>query len=223
MLATVLGGSAGAGGGSSCFENNPTKHGKMKADVDGNGTPDLAWIAANKHSNRCRYFAKVDLGVDEARKRFYGKPGVLREWSHIMAMIEVDTSPGKEFGILFEGGATKYLGLFTMRAGNIERVKVNGRGATQENLFAYGGSTGAKLASDCARNRPDGHVIISLALLNDARTHYKVKRLRFQSTGVNVRTSEDTERRTIPADRLHERLYEFRSSPFGSCPGRAPG
>lgn len=222
----VLGIPAGAGGGGrSCFDNNPTKHGKMRGDVDGNGTRDLAWIAANKHNGRCRYFAKVDLGMDEARKRLVGDRFVLRNFSHVMAMVEVDTVPGREFGIVLQQGAsTTFAGLFTMRAGEIRRVRVFGRGAPDGHLFGYGGSIGIQVASDCARNRPDGQVIYSVAVLNDAGTHYKVKRRWFASTGVNLRrTPEPTAKRRVRAENLHERLYEFNNSPFGSCAGRAPG
>jgi hypothetical protein len=218
-------GAAAGGGGRSCFENNPTKHGKMRGDVDGNGTRDLAWIAANKHNGRCRYFAKVDLGSDEARKRLYGDKFVFRNFSHVMAMVDVDTVPGREFGIVLQQGAsTTFAGLFTMRGGNIERINVHGAGAPDDDLFGYGGSIGISVASDCARNRPDGQVINSVAVLNNAGTHYKVKRRWFQSTGVDLqRTAEDTDKRRVKAEKLHERLYEFRNSPFGSCPGRAPG
>lgn len=223
----VMGGPVGAGGdgGGSCFDNNPTKHGKMRGDVDGNGTQDLAWIAANRQNGRCRYFAKVDLGPDEARKRLYGDRFVFRNYSHVMAMIEVDRFPGKEFGIVLQQGAsTTFAGLFTMRAARIQRMNVSGPGAPEDDLFGYGGSVGIQVASDCARNRPDGQVINSVAVLNDAGTHYKVKRRWFRSTaGDLVRTNEETDRERVRAQRLHERLYEFRNSPFGSCAGRAPG
>ena len=224
-LGVFAGVSVAGGGGSSCFENNPTKHGKMRGDVDGNGTKDLAWIAANKRNGRCRYFAKVDLGADEARKRLYGDRFVFRRFSHVMAMVEVDTVPGKEFGIVLQQGAsTTFAGLFTMRGGNIERVNVRGRGAPEDDLFGYGGSIGVQMASDCARRRPDGQVIHSIAVINNAGTHYKVERRWFQSTGVDLqRTAEDTDKRRVRAENLHERLYEFRNSPFGSCKGRAPG
>ena len=222
----VLAAPAGAGGGgSSCFDNNPTKHGKMRGDVDGNGTRDLAWIAANKRDGRCRYFAKVDLGADEARKRLYGDRFVFRNYSHVMAMVEVDRAPGKEFGIVLQQGAsTSFAGLFSVRGGEIQRKKVRGLGAPEDDLFGYGGSVGFQIASDCARNRPDGQVIYSEAAINDAGTHYKVKRRWFRSTGGDLeRTDTPTDKRRVKAERLHERLYEFNNSPFGSCPGRAPG
>ena len=227
LVIGALAGVAGAGGdgGGSCFDNNPTKHGKMRGDVDGDGTQDLVWIAANRHDGRCRYFAKVDLGVDEARKRLYGDRFVFRNFSHVMAMVEVDRFPGKEFGIVLEQGAsTTFAGLFTMRAGEIQRMNVSGPGAPEDDLFGYGGSVGIQVASDCARNRPDGQVINSVALLNNSGSHYKVKRRWFRATaGELVRTNEETDKRRVRANRLHEALYEFRNSPFGSCPGRAPG
>lgn len=226
MLVAVLSGSAGAEGGSSCFDNNPTKHGKMRGDVDGNGTRDLAWVAANKPDGRCRYFAKVDLGADEARKRLYGDRYVFRNFSHVMAMIDVDTVPGKEWGIVMQQGAsTSFAGLFTMRAGEVERIKVHGPGAPDDDLFAYGGSISFQAASDCARHRPAGQVIYSTAVLTNAGRHYKIKRRWFQSTGVNLeRTAEPTDERRERVNRPGaDPPYEFRTSPFGSCPGRAPG
>lgn len=221
MLVTVLGGSSGAGGGSSCFDNNPTKHGKMKGDIDGNGTRDLVWVAANRPNGRCHYFAKVDLGANEARKRLYGDRIIFRYYSKVTLIIEVDTVPGKEFGVVMQQGAsTTFVGLFTIRTGEVERIKVNGPGAPYDDLFGNGASIAVQTASDCARHRPAGQVINSTSVLNEAGTHYRVERRWFESTGVNLRrTAEPTDKRRIPY-RDEERPREFQETAFGSCPGR---
>ena len=217
-------GPAGAGD-ATCFNDDPSKHGQMKGDVDGDGNRDQAWIAARRHNNRCRYLTKVDLGTSMDTKQLPGDRQVLRDFAHVMAMIRVDTEPGREFGIVLQQGAsTTFAGLFTIRANQIYRMHIEGPGAPPASLFGYGGSVGFQTASDCARFRPDGQVIYSEAVLNGAGTHYKVKRRWFQSFGTDLeRTSESTDERRIRAENLHERLYEFRNSPFGTCPGRAPG
>jgi hypothetical protein len=217
-------GPAGAGD-ATCFNDDPSNHGQMKGDVDGDGNRDQAWIGARRRNSRCRYLAKVDLGTSMDTERLPGDRQVLRDFAHVMAMIKVDTVPGKEFGIVLQQGAsTTFAGLFTIRANQIHRMHVEGAGAPPDDLFGYGGSIGFQTASDCARNRPDGQVIYSEASINQAGTHYKVKRRWFQVVGIDFqRTSEATDERRIRAENLHERFYEFNNSPFGSCPGRAPG
>ena len=233
LLASCLAGSlfglgTGTGavaGESSCFENDSTRHGLMRGDVDGDGNRDAVWILAKRRNGRCRYFVKADLGDTEDRKRLHGSRFVARHHSRVMAMVKVDTVPGKEFGVVLEQGAsTAFAGLFTIRANTIRRMRVEGNGAPADDLFPYGGSIAFQFAVDCARHRPPGQVISTEAVYDQDANRYKVKRRWFQVVGVDLqRTNEPTQRERVRPGRLHESFYEFRSSPFGSCAGRAPG
>ena len=226
MSLLVAGWGTGASAGeASCFEGDHSRRGLMKGDVNGDGDLDAVWITAKSVDGSCRYFVKADFGDSSDRKRLRGDRFVFRNYSRVMAMIAVDTVPGREFGVVTgQGASTTFAKLFTIRANRIREMDVHGAGAPAGDMFPYGGSVTLQFASDCARNRPDGQVIYSEATLNDAGTHYRVKRRWFQAVGTDLeRTSEPTDRRRIRAERLHERLYEFRTSPFGSCAGRVRG
>ena len=224
LLVTGLGTGATAGR-ASCFDGDASRRGLMRGDVDGDGNRDAVWIMARRVGGNCRYYVKADLGSTQDRKRLRANRYVMRHNSRVMAMVRVDKVAGKEFGVVLEQGASATLaGLFTIRANTIRRMNVHGRGAPPDSLFGYGGSVGFQMASDCARHRPKGQVIYSEATLNSRGSHYRVKRRWFQVVGVDLqRTAEPTDRRRIRASRLHNRLYEFRNSPFGSCPGRVRG
>ncbi len=224
LLLTGFAPGAGAGE-SSCFESDPSRHGLMRGDVDGDGNRDAVWIIARRRSGRCRYFVKADLGDSTDRKRIRGSRFALRNYSRVMAMIKVDTVSGKEFGVVLEQGASTTLaGLFTIRANTIRRMNVHGTGAPPDDLFAYGGGISFQFAVDCARRRPAGQVIYTEAVYDEGSNRYKVRRKWFQVVGIDFhRTAEPTQRERVRPGRLHERFYEFRNNPFGSCPGRAPG
>ena len=215
---------AGAGR-AACFEHDATRHGLMRGDVDGDGNRDAVWILARRVDGRCRYFVKADLGDTSDRKRLRGHRYTLRNSSRVMAMIEIDTVPGREFGIVLEQGAsTSFAGLFTIRADRIHRMRVDGPGAPTGDLFGYGGGIAFLFASDCARNRPPGQVIYSEAVYDSGDNRYDVERRWFQAMGGDFqRTSEETQRERVRPGRLHDRFYEFSSSPFGSCEGRVRG
>jgi hypothetical protein len=222
----VVGAGPGASAGrASCFEDDATRHGLMRGDVDGDGNRDAVWILAKRPGGRCRYYVKADLGDTEDRKRLRADRFVMRNFSRVMAMVEVDSVPGKEFGVVLEQGAsTVFAGLFTIRADTIRRMHINGDGAPAGNLFAYGGSINFQFASDCARNRPPNQVVYSEAVFDSDINRYRVKRRWFQVVGVDFeRTSEDTQKERVRPGRLHERFHEFRNNPFGSCPGRVKG
>ncbi len=221
-LATIA---PAAAGRASCFEHDPTRHGLMRGDVNADGDRDAVWILARRVNGRCRYFVKADLGDTYDRKRLRGHRYTLRNFSRVMAMVEVDTVAGKEFGIVLEQGAsTSFAGLFTMRADRIQRMRIDGRGAPTGDLFGYGGGIAYLFASDCARNRPPGQVIYSEAIYDADDNRYDVTRKWFQATGADFqRTPEDTQRERVRPGRLDDRFYEFRSSPFGSCEGRVRG
>ena len=224
MFVVGAGPSASAGR-ASCFEDDATRHGLMRGDVDGDGNRDAVWILAKRPGGRCRYYVKADLGDTEDRKRLHGSRFVLRNFSRVMAMVEVDSVPGKEFGVVLEQGAsTAFAGLFTIRADTIRRMHINGNGAPAGDLFPYGGSIMLQFASDCARNRPPNQVVISEAVFDQDANRYKVKRRWFQVAGIDFeRTNEETQRERVRPARLHERFHEFRNNPFGSCPGRVRG
>lgn len=224
LVVAGLGTTAGAGE-ASCFEGDHSRRGQMKGDVDGDGNRDAVWISAIRRSGSCRYFVKADLGSTQDRKRLRGDRFVFRNNSRVMAMVRVDTVPGREFGVVVAQGASTVLAkLFTIRANTIREMDVHGAGAPAGDAWPYGGSVGLSFASDCARRRPAGQVIYSEATINDAGTHYRVKRRWFQVVGVDFeRTAEPTDRRRVRAARLHERFYEFSNSPFGSCGGRVRG
>lgn len=234
VLVTVLAGAAlvvpglvtsASAGKASCFDGDHSRRGRMRGDVNADGEQDVVWIAAATRDGRCRYFVKADFGDDRDRKRLRGDRFVFRNHSRVMAMIGVDTVPGRDFGVVTgQGASTTFAKLFTVRANKIREMDVHGAGAPDGDAFPYGGSVGFQFASDCARNRPDGQVIYSEAVLNDAGTHYRVKRRWFQAIGTDLeRTTEPTDKRRIRAENLHERLYEFSTSPFGSCGGRVKG
>ena len=226
LALVVVGWGPGASAGEArCFDGDHSKRGKMRGDVNGDGNSDVVWIAAVRRSGSCRYFIKADFGSDRDRKRLRGDRFVLRNHSRVMAMIRVNGVPGREFGVVTgQGASTTFAKLFTVRANRIREMDVHGAGAPAGDAFPYGGSVGFQFASDCARNRPGEQVIYSEARLNNSGTHYRVKRRWFQVIGLDLqRTSEETDRRRVPADRLHERLYEFGNSPFGSCSGRVRG
>ncbi len=212
-------------GRASCFEGDHSRRGKMRGDVNADGNRDVVWIMARTRNGRCRYFVKADFGQDLDRKRLHGDRFVFRNHSRVMAMIGVDTVPGREFGVVTgQGASTTFAKLFTVRANTIREMDVHGAGAPDGDAWPYGGSVGLQFASDCARNRPEGTVIWSEAVLNDSGSHYRVWRRWFQTVGTDFeRTAEPTDRRRIRAENLHERLYEFRTSPFGSCGGRVRG
>lgn len=222
VAGSLTGATAGA---ASCFDGDHSRRGKMRGDVNADGERDVVWIMAVRRSGSCRYFVKADFGDDQDRKRLRGDRFVFRSYSRVMAMIGVDAVPGREFGVVTgQGASTTFAKLFTVRANKIREMDVHGAGAPGGDAFPYGGSVVFQFASDCARNRPEGQVIYSEAQLNDAGTHYRVKRRWFQAVGTDLeRTAEPTDRRRVRAENLHERLYEFSSSPFGRCGGRVKG
>ena len=212
-------------GRASCFEGGDTsRRGAMKGDVNGDGNRDVAFITAGISTGRCRYYLKVDFGRRSDRIRLRGDRFVLRNYARPMAMVQVDEVPGKEVGVLLaQGASVSGAGLFTARQNVLRRVDVTGRGAPDRDIFLYGGSIAFQAAVDCARNRPPGQVIYTIAIFDQDANRYRVRRRWFQAdpaTGDLARTPEPTQRASVRPARLHERFYEFRNSPFYDCPGR---
>jgi hypothetical protein len=201
----------------------------MRADVDGDGDRDAAWVTARRPEGRCRYFLKVNLVGEDAdpKKRLRGADRfTMRNFSRIAAMVEVDLVPGKEIGVtMAQGASTSFMGLFTMRGDEIRRIRVDGRGAPDGDLFPSGGSITFRAGADCARNRPPGTIIYSTAVLNNDGDRYRVKRRWFMTEGVSThfeRTSEPTRRQRVRPGNL-DRLYEFDGKTFDECVGRVRG
>lgn len=199
--------------------------GDLTGDVDGDGADDDIFIVTDRSGALgCKSFLVVDTG--SARLSVPADPSEAERAlpvPSLSSLVEIDRDPGAEVIVNIETGAsTQLVGAFTVHAGILKRITIEGEGPgpfsaelAHDDLFAFGGSVGHIEAVDCGE---EGFVIISAAIPEGARAdRYEVERRFFRVEGAALTLEEEmTETHTVDGTDLVA-LPEFRGSPFLGC------
>jgi hypothetical protein len=209
---TIGMGPAAAG---SCI--GPERQGLMRADLNGNGTKDSAWVTGTNSSGSCRVYlvAKIDGEQDRARLPLPWDDQIVRDSMAPIAMVRIDNQPGHEIGVRVSFGAnTVQLVLFTTRSKELHRVRREGG----SDLFITGGSISYLYAIDCARK--GAHKLVISDATGSEDQGWDVDRKWYKTKGGDlVRTHRPTQHAHVGYNQLGDRFPEFKKSPWGRCSG----
>jgi hypothetical protein len=192
--------------------------GRVRADLDGSGGEDVAWLADDpRGAPGCRSFLVADVGAGLLVASVAGaedSSGGVLDLPALREAVDVDGRPGAEILVdVAAGASTGFVAVFTVHSGELTRVTARGPGSPPRGLFLYGGSVGHIHAVDCAG---EGVVIVSEASAQAVR--YAVTRRFLVVRGATWEVDPGRTSRARAAPRaVFERYAEFRSSPFLGC------
>lgn len=205
----------------SCFgAGNTFERRSMRGHIDDDRGRDFVWVGARRIDGRCRYFVfarSSSAGVSwvrvPARDRF--SRFSLRHDARPIAMVRIDTMPGREIAVkLLQGASVRPFGIFTMRAGSLRRMVIDAAAPplAAEGMFAFGGGLALMFGTDCAYARAPRTVVFSRAFPSDAGPRYVVERRWFHVDGARfVRTEDPRQRVLVHLSNLRRRFPEFRN------------
>ena len=190
--------------------------GALEGDVDGDGRiDDVFLVRSETAAPECRTLLVVEseLGTYAVSTEDPSTPYSLLQ-PRLNRLAYVDDVGGAEVLVDVESGAsTQFLGMFTIVAGILERVQLEGDSGLGD-LLPYGGSVGHIEASNCPLDRvEDQDVVIAVATPRGPR--YLIERTYYDLDGATlVPVAREEER--LPVEALSQE-HDYVTSPFGSC------
>ena len=208
-----------AAGDSGCalqaaLEQGSRLGGELRGDVTGDGSEDVVYLIRHPEgAPGC-----VDLLFAETENEILGSALTDgRDYAlaqpRLNSLAAIDREPGAEIVVdLEQGASTQFVGIFTVRDDELERIRFQGESG-QADLFPYGGSVGHIEASDCGETV--GTVVVSIAVPKGEM--YEVERSVYRFEAVDLVLDRGaSERIEVAADEVQD-LPEYRSPPFGTC------
>ena len=220
--ATSLVPTGSAGAVSACFaDGNTLERRLMRGHIDGDGVLDAVWVGAGRIDGRCRYHVSVRASTSSVSRVLVPTPDrfsrfSLRNFARPIALVRIDSIPGKEIAVkLLEGASVRPFGFFTMRLGSIRRMDIDATAPeplAADNMFAFGGGLSLIFGTDCAYNTSPRTIVFSRAYPRDNGPRYVVERRWYQVRGdFFARTAHPTQRELVGLTRLRHRFPEFRN------------
>jgi hypothetical protein len=207
---------------STCFaDGNTLERRLMRGRIDGDALVDDVWVGARRVDGTCRYYvfarattagtSRVRVSTPDRFSRFS-----LRNFARPIAMVRVDSIPGREIAVkLLEGASVRPFGFFTMRIGSLRRMNIEATAPqplAADNMFAFGGGLSLMFGTDCAYNKSPRTVVFSRAFPSNNGPRYVVERRWYQVRGYFfARTAHPTQRELVGITRLRRRFPEFRN------------
>ena len=190
--------------------------GALRGDVDGDGRPEVVWLAVDRRARAgCQVFLAAGSGaVVDSLPIVQPELNLALSPPALNALAAIDTEPGLEVVVdLVMGASTRFVGLFGMDSGALERFRFDGPGSLPPHLFAYGGSVAHLDGVDCAGSR--GTIVMSSASAT-AERYAILRRFYRVPPGSLTLLPRRTEHHTVEARALN-RFSELASPPFAGC------
>lgn len=190
--------------------------GALRGDVDGDGRSEVIWLAVDPRAGAsCQVFLAAGSGsVVRSLPIVQPEMNLALSPPALNTLAAIDTEPGLDVVVdLVTGASTRFVGLFGMYSGALERVRFDGPGTLPADLFAYGGSVAHLDGVDCAGRR--GTIVVSSASPR-AERYAIVRRFYRVTPGGSTPLPVRTERHTVEARALN-RFSELGSPPFAGC------
>lgn len=191
--------------------------GNLTGDIDGDGEADEVALVADEDTRdpACRYFLVVETNTTRYSVALAeeGAEGSARP-PNLVTVAQIDGRGGLDVVVsLLAGASTDFSGVFILMDDELERLEVpNGPAG---DLFPTGGTVANIAGSDCAG---DGRVVISEAIAAGAPGRYQVTRRIYEADEGRPALGEPEVETFRAAEDELQRLPEFVTSPFGSCP-----
>ena len=190
--------------------------GALRGDIDGDGRSEVIWLAVDPRAKAgCQVFLAAGSGP-VVHSLAIVQPELNLELSPpaLNALAAIDTEPGLEVVVdLVMGASTRFVGLFGMHSGALERVRFDGPSTLPPDLIPYGGSVAHLDGVDCVR--PQGTIVMSSA--SPTAERYAIRRRFYRVTpGRSTLLPLRTEHHTVKAGALN-RFPELASPPFAGC------
>jgi hypothetical protein len=207
---------------STCFaDGNSLERRLMRGHIDYDDVVDDVWVGARRVDGTCRYYvfarastagtSRVHVPTTDKFSRFS-----LRNFARPIAMVRVDSIPGREIAVkLLEGASVRPFGFFTMRIGSLRRMNIEATAPqplAADNMFAFGGGLSLMFGTDCAFSKSPRTVVFSRAFPSSSGPRYVVERRWYQVRGYFfARTAHPTQRELVGIAKLRRRFPEFRN------------
>ena len=183
-----------------------------EADVNGDGSEDLIFLAEAEGPSGCTDFLVVETDDATFSAPVQAEGGGALGLPSIDGAAEIDDRPGADIYVtVLAGASTAFLTVFSVAGGKLVSLDIEDP-KRADPFFPTGGSVGHLEGSDCVA---EGVVSVATAVPRGGR--YVVERTDYRRSGDSfVPAEEIREREVLPASRLEE-IPELARSPFGGC------
>lgn len=192
--------------------------GGSTGDVDGDGSADLVRLARDDGGPLgCRIFLVAETS-DGTLATPTTEPGT--EYSlpepRVHSFAQIDGSGGDEVLVdLEQGASSRFIGIFTVAEGRLQRVRVLDETGFGD-LLPYGGSAGHIEASNCV-DHPSADIVMAIATPN--ATDYAIRSRLYDMEGAELVPLPRRDQPQIERSADFSAIGGFATSPFGDCPG----
>jgi hypothetical protein len=194
--------------------------GTLLGDVDGDGTPDRVTLRGDdRRPAACRHLLVVEIRSVTIAAAVAPLPWPVTD-PRLLLLAEIDGRAGLEPVVALSPAAVYRPGaVFTLRGGELERMRLEGR--RPADVFPFYDEFPAGV--DCA-GEAGAIVVTSGGLADRGRDdrHWALTRARYRAAGTRFALVGSEAHRVEVGPEAKRRWPEVRGDPFLSCEGRVP-